>query len=302
MSTPIHFKSISDLAKIPGFPALQHPLFTIIKIEALEEIPEILYKPLMLNFYTIDLKKNLSDPIRYGRTTYDFKNGILGFTAPNQLIEISNAFNKNTTGWIILFQRAFLKDHSLQSDINQYGFFDYQVNEALHLSDKEEKIINNIFESIAGEYHNNIDAVSRNIILSYLALLLNYSNRFYQRQFITRNQVNDALIERFETQLRKYFQNALYKKHGLPTVTYFADVLHVSPGYLSDYLKAGTGKSTQEHIHEALIEHAKAQLLSSGETVSAIAYDLGFEYSQYFSRLFKQKTGLTPGGFRKNLN
>ncbi len=299
---PLYIKNIAELVKLSGFPPLEHPVFAIIRIEELRGLPPSFFAPVVFNFYTAGLKNNLSNTVRYGRTTYDFSKGVLGFTAPNQVLEISPDMGSSVTGWMLFFQKEFIKDHPLQKSIDQYGFFDYQVNEALHLSAKEEKIIEGIFECISAEYHDNIDRFSREVILSYLELLLNYSNRFYSRQFITRNQVNKELLTRFETELRNYFKNEDYHNHGLPTVSYFAEALNVSPNYLSDYLRANSAKNTQEHIHLALIDKAKTLLLSSGHSVSEVAYELGFAYPQYFSRLFKQKTGISPREFRVSQN
>ncbi|PHN03409.1 helix-turn-helix domain-containing protein [Flavilitoribacter nigricans] len=290
--------SIAQLVELSGFPPVAYPYFAIIRVEDLATLPGEFFQPLVFNFYTAGLKKNLSGAVRYGRATYDFNKGVLGFTAPNQVLEINEDMKNNGSGWMIFFEIEFLRGHALQNNIDQYGFFNYDVNEALHLSDKEEKIIEDIFQRMAAEYENNIDRFSREVMLSYLDLLLKYSNRYYSRQFITRNEVGSDLLKRFEQQLGQYFREGLFRKLGLPTVAYFAEALCVSPNYLSDFLRSNTGKSTQEHIHLAILEQAKILLLSSSRTVSQIAYELGFEYPQYFSRLFKQKTGLTPSAFR----
>lgn len=302
MNKPKYVKSIAELVQLSGFPPLEHPVFTTIRVEELRGIPEFFYDPMVFNFYTVGLKKNLKNAVRYGRTNYDFTKGIMGFTAPNQVIEINPAIGKNATGWMLFFQREFILNSPLQRKLDNYGFFEYQTNEALHLSNKEEGIMEGIFENISQEYHNNIDNFSHDVIISYLELLLSYSNRFYSRQFITRKQVDKDLLQRFENELATYFSKELYQELGMPTVTFFAEKLNVSPNYLSEYLKINTSKSTQEHIHLAVIKNAKALLLSTNNTISQIAYDLGFEYPQYFSRLFKQKTGLTPNEFRINPN
>lgn len=298
----IYIKSISELARLADFPPVQNPVFGMVNIAELTDLPEGFFNPMVLNFYTIGLKKNLKNPVRYGRTNYDFNEGVLGFTAPQQVMELNPEIGNGATGWMIFFQTEFIKNSVLYDKIDQYGFFDYQVNEGLHLSEKEERTIEQLFESMYAEYDNNMDRFSHEVILSYLELILNYSNRFYSRQFITRNQVNKELLIRFSRLLKNYFQEKQYETEGLPTVTAFAEKLNLSQNYLGDYLKSNTGKSTQEHIHLALIEKAKALLLGTSNSISEIAYDLGFEYPPYFSRLFKAKTGYSPKAFRVSFN
>ena len=203
---------------------------------------------------------------------------------------------------MLFFQPDFLTESALADRLNEYGFFDYRVNEGLHLSKEEDDTLNTIFENIEAEYQRPIDQHSKQVVVSNIGLLLTYAERYYRRQFILRNDANASVLNRFENVLREYFNRSEHGSTGLPSVDYFADQLHLSPKYLSDLLKSLTGKTTQEHIHYQLIERAKIKLLSSDASVAEIAYDLGFEYPQYFSRLFKEKTGLSPTAFRLDEN
>lgn len=295
---PLYFETILDLAKVAEKPLVLHPSFAIFPIEEIKTLPASMAGPMAFNFYTIGLKRNVKDCVAYGMTKYDFDKGVLGFTSPNQIIEINPDLGDDANGWMILLQREFMYAHPLEKKVDEYGYFSYHENEALHMSDKEAKIIDGIFENIFAEYNNNIDSYSQEVVLSYLDLLLSYSNRFYGRQFITRHQSGYRLLDNFNQIIKPYFRDEKYKENGIPSVIYFAEALNVSANYLSDYLKTNTGKSTQEHIHLHLIEKAKAMLLGSSDSISEIAYDLGFEYPQYFSRLFSQKTGVSPKHFR----
>ncbi|MEM8585500.1 MAG: helix-turn-helix domain-containing protein [Bacteroidota bacterium] len=294
----IKIDSISAMIRMAGRESPEHPLFAITRLEDLPPLPIPEGALMQFDFYSIGLKRCLQNTFRYGRNSYDFQEGVLGFTSPGQISEVNPEIGRTATGWMLFFHRDLLRNHTLRKTILNYGFFDYQVNEALHCSAKEEETLEGIFVNMHNEYHNNIDRFSRPLVLANLELLLQYAQRFYNRQFITRQEVSTGIAAQFETQLREYFQLEKYQQEGLPTVGYFADRLHVSSSYLSDYLRMRTGKSTQEHIHLALIERAKALLENPNQSVSEIAYELGFEYPSYFSRLFKSKTGISPTAYR----
>jgi AraC-like DNA-binding protein len=242
--------------------------------------------------------------MHYGQQEYDFDEGVMYFLAPKQVLQASPVVGPNArpSGWILLVHPDFLWNTTLAKTIKKYEFFDYSVNEALFLSEKEEMILKNIIENIQQEYHSNTDKFSQNIIISQIETLLNYAERFYQRQFITRKISNHKILTRLENLLTDYFNNDNLVTKGLPTVQYVADILNVSPNYLSGVLKTTTGQSTQQHIHDKLIEKAKEKLSITDLSVSEIAYELGFEHPQSFSKFFKTKTHLSPLEFRQSFN
>jgi AraC-like DNA-binding protein len=224
------------------------------------------------------------------------------FTAPKQVMSLTATDEIALSGYALYFHADFLQGYALQKAIKQYGFFSYALHEALFLSAKEEQSIVGIMQAIEQEYHSSIDRFSQDVILSQLELLLVYANRFYNRQFITRKNVNHDLLTQLEALLEAYFNSHRARELGLPTVQYLSDQLHVSPSYLTDMLKSLTGLTTQQHIHEKLLEKAKEILATTSLSVSEIAYQLGFEYSQSFSKLFKSKTHLSPQEYRQSFN
>ncbi len=256
----------------------------------------------VLNFYGISLKKNVSGKLKYGQNYYDFDEGVLALTAPKQILSVAGEGDYKVSGYWLVFHVDFILHYPLGRVIKDYGFFSYAVNEALHLAEKEEKMLEGIFKNIEQEYQTSIDQFSQDVMISHLELLLNYCNRFYNRQFLTRKKVGNDLLSKMEELLDEYFENDTPLKSGLPTVQYFAGKLNVSSNYLSDMLRALTGQSTQEHIHNKLIEKAKESLTVTNLSVSEIAYQLGFEYPQSFSKLFKSKTNLTPIAYRELFN
>jgi AraC family transcriptional activator of pobA len=258
----------------------------------------------MYDFYAISLKRNFNIRLRYGQQQYDFDEGIMFFMSPGQVlkIEVREDTVVEQSGWMLLVHPDFLWNTPLAKNIKQYEYFDYSVNEALFLSDKEETTLAGIIQGIQQEYHSNIDKFSQNVIIAQLELLLNYADRFYHRQFITRKITNHHILNRLEDMLTEYFNSDALAKQGLPTVGHIAETLNVSPNYLSAMLKVLTGQSTQQHIHEKLIEKAKERLSTTGLSVSEIAYELGFEHPQSFSKLFKTKTNLSPLEFRQSFN
>ncbi|MBY0479453.1 MAG: helix-turn-helix transcriptional regulator [Chitinophagaceae bacterium] len=297
-------KSISEYHRLRGLPKPQHPLISLIDFESIQYSSESNHTSWILDFYSIALKKNFDAKVKYGQQEYDFDEGVLFFISPNQVFSIEVKENEvsKLSGWMLLIHPDFFWKTTLAQNIRKYDFFDYSVNEALFLSDKEEATLNTIIQNIQNEYHSNIDQFSQSIIISQIETLLNYADRFYQRQFITRKISNHQILDRLEKLLVDYFNSDDMVSKGLPTVQYLADNLHVSQSYLSGLLKALTGQSTQQHIHNKLIEKAKEKLSTTVLSVAEIAYELGFEHSQSFNKLFKQKTNQTPLEFRKFFN
>src|SRR5690606_10476538 len=303
MEKPIKVKSISEYHQLHGLPAPEHPLISIIDYAKLKRLEGMENIPIIFGYYTISLKRGVSKMF-YGQQQYDFDEGVLYFMAPNQILRTNNNPDENVkrSAWLLLIHPDFLWNTSLAKKIKHYEFFDYSVNEALFLSEKEEEILNNIIQNIKQEYHMNIDKFSKDIIISQIETLLNYSERFYNRQFITREKANHQVLEHLEKILTDYFNSDDLVSKGLPTVQYIAETLNISPGYLSGLLKVLTGQSTQQHIHDKLIEKAKEKLSTTDLSVSEIAYELGFEHPQSFSKLFKAKTSQSPLEFRESFN
>ncbi|OOQ59202.1 helix-turn-helix domain-containing protein [Mucilaginibacter pedocola] len=300
---PHRFKTISEFHAFRGLPKPQHPLVSVINVDNITEVPAGEFS-MVKDFYSIAMKRNFNIKMKYGQQQYDFNEGTMFFMAPGQVLklEVDKPTPVKQSGWMLLFHPDFLWNTPLAKGIKQYEFFDYAVHEALFLSDKEETILNGIIQNIEQEYHSNIDKFSQNIIIAQLELLLSYSERFYQRQFITRKIANHQILDKLESLLNDYFSSEALATQGLPTVTYVAEELAVSPGYLSGLLKTLTGLSTQQHIHQTLIEKAKEKLSTTGLSVSEIAYQLGFEHPQSFSKLFKTKTQVSPLEFRASFN
>ncbi|WP_273209748.1 helix-turn-helix domain-containing protein [Runella zeae] len=299
-STPYRIKSITEIHRLMGLAKPQHPLIGLINLAGLQAHESI--KVVCFDLYVISLKRNC-DKLHYGQQRYDFDEGLMAFMSPGQLLRgEEDGPSQNLEGWMLFIHPDFLWNTILAKKIKQYDFFDYATHEALFLSDKEETLINGIVENIKNEYESNIDKFSQDIIVSHLETLLNYAERFYQRQFITRKKSNHQILDRLETLLSDYFNDDDLISKGLPTVQYISEHLLVSPSYLRGLLKSLTGQSTQQLIHEKLIEKAKEKLSTTDLTVSEIAYELGFEHLQSFSKLFKTKTQLSPLEFRQSFN
>ncbi|MDR6301904.1 helix-turn-helix domain-containing protein [Mesonia maritima] len=297
-----HFKTISEFHRARNLPPPEHPLISIINVQDIQHHSEPIN--MVMDYYSISLKRNFNGKFSYGQSEYDFDEGLMYFIAPNQVFKIEHSEDelKRLQGWLLLIHPDFFWNTGLSKTIKQYDFFHYAVNEALFLSDKEERVMNGIIENIQQEYHNNIDKFSQSIIVSQIETLLNYSERFYQRQFITRKIPNHKILDTLEHTLNNYFKSDDLITKGLPTVQYISDALNISPNYLSNLLKSLTGQSTQQHIHDKLISEAKQKLSISNQSISEISYQLGFEHSQSFSKLFKAKTHLSPLEFRKSFN
>jgi AraC family transcriptional regulator, transcriptional activator of pobA len=300
------FSTIAEYHRAASLPKPAHPLISVVNMDDITlPIAEIPFT-LIFEFYSISLKKAHHAKYKYGQQTGDFDEGVLFFMSPGQLFGIESAVDgataKKPEGWMILIHPDFLWNTPLAKSIKQYEFFSYSVNEALYLSDKEETMLTSISKLIEQEYHANIDRFSQSVIIAQLELLLTYSERYYQRQFITRKIASHELLTRLEDYLTNYFNSGALAIQGLPSVTHIAENLNISPGYLSGLLKSLTGQSTQQHLHDKLIDLAKEKLSTTRLTVSEIAYELGFEHLQSFSKLFKIKTSLSPLEFRHSFN
>lgn len=301
---PYRIKTISEFHELRGLPKPEHPLVSVINFDAVKHADSNMPKSWVLDFYSIALKRNFSKTMRYtyGQQEYDFNEGIMFFIAPGQVFSVQSDGDYQVSGYMLLVHPDFLWNTPLTKKIKQYDYFSYAVHEALHMSGKEETMLTGIMQNIGQEYHSNIDTFSQDVIIAQIELLLTYSDRFYNRQFITRKISNHKILDRLETILTDYFERDDLMKSGLPTVQYIADALNVSPNYLSVLLKLQTGQSTQQHIHDKLIDKAKEKLTTTDLSVSEIAYDLGFEHSQSFSKLFKTKTNVSPLEFRQSFN
>ncbi len=297
------FKTISEFHRFRGLPPPAHPLISVVDYASIKHTDDEAVS-LVLDFYSLAVKRNINGKIKYGQQDYDFDEGIMFFISPGQVFRIEVEANSSLkrSGWILLVHPDFLWSTSLTKTIKSYEYFEYSVHEALFLSEKEEVTIAGIINNIQQEYHSNIDKFSQDIIIAQLELLLNYADRFYHRQFITRKITNHTILNRLEEIITEYFNSDLLAKRGLPTVQYIAEALNVSPNYLSGLLKVLTGQSTQQHIHDKLIERAKERLSTTTLSVSEIAYELGFEHPQSFSKLFKTKTNFSPLEFRHSFN
>lgn len=282
-----------------GLPKPEHPLVSFIRMEEMKMPDEALPDYLVLDFYKIAYKDTLGQA-KYGQHHYDFGEGGLVFTAPGQLFESPNT--DKVKGYLILLHPDFFLSYPLAKKIRQYGFFSYAADEALHVSEKEKDILFSVFGIIDEELKGRTDDFSQDVVISQIELLLNYSSRYYRRQFITSRAANDHLIEKFEKVMDSYFQGEDPLLNGLPSVQDVADQLHVSASYLSDMLRSLTGLNTQQHIHHRFVEAAKEILSTTDLSVSEIAYRMGFEYPQSFTRLFKSKTSQTPLEFRQSFN
>jgi len=307
MNSPplFRFSTITEYHRAAGLPKPEHPLISLVHMDDITlPLAEGAFR-LIYDFYSISLKKVQNAKFKYGQQVSDFDEGVLFFMAPGQVfgIEIEKgATHDSPKGWMILVHPDFLWNTPLAKTIKQYDFFNYSVFEALYLSDKEESMLEGIANSIEQEYHANIDHFSQNVIIAQLELMLTYSERFYQRQFITRKVASHELLTRLEDYLSSYFNSGALAEQGLPSVAHIAETLNISPGYLSGLLKSLTGQNTQQHLHNKLIELAKEKLSTTNLSISEIAYELGFEHLQSFSKLFKTKTSLSPMEFRHSFS
>ena len=281
---PQHFKTLSSYLDYAELPRPEHPMLSVLiaKGDGFLACPRESSPPITNDCYNISLKKIIKGDLNYGRTKYDFSNGAMVFVAPRQVIQWDSSLIVEQKGFSITFHEDFLKGTELAYQIKKYSFFSYSVNEALHLSPKEEKQVESIVENIEIEYHNNQDEFSKEIIISHLTTLLKYANRFYERQFLNRKELSNSLLEKFNFNLNQYFESGQLQAKGVPSIELLANNMSVSQRYLSDTLKKETGKTTTEHIQLFLIDEAKNILLQPNKSISEVAYELGFEYPQYF--------------------
>ncbi len=298
----IKIESLSHGLQLFGLPKPKHPLVAIINGTHTPPDMNGFRQDHVLSFYKISYKPNLRGKLKYGQSFYDFDGGGLLFAAPGQIVGGNDNDASVCSEYTLLIHPDFFLGHPIARTIKHYGFFSYSANETLHLSDDERATIISIFKMIETELNSRIDELSQAVVLAQVELLLNYSNRFYKRQFITRKAINNDLLQKLETLLDDYFDNETSLNKGIPTVSYLAENLNLSPSYLSDMLRSLTGQSAQQHIHDKLIEKAKEKLSTTSLTVGEVAYALGFEHSQSFSKLFKTKTNLSPLEFRRSFN
>jgi len=295
----MHFKTLSAYFDYLLLRRPEHPMLSVLIAtgEKFLPCPKTSSPPITTDCYTVSLKKIIKGDLNYGRTKYDFNNGALFCIAPKQVLQWEKSIVFKQKGFTLNFHQDFLKGTELEQQIKKYSFFSYSANEALHLSPKEESLMEAIVENIALEYHNNQDEFSKEIIISQLSTLLKYANRFYERQFIHRKEFSNDLLIKFNRELETYFNTGQLKKNGIPSIEQIANKIAVSQRYLSDTLKKETGKTTTEHLQLYLIDEAKNILLKPHKSISEVAYELGFEYPQYFSRLFKKKEGISPSRY-----
>ena len=309
-SQPLHIKSISEFHRLRGFTPPENPLISVVQIDSFSEAFMECNHSMFFDFYCISLKHADNIILKYGQQKYDFEEGVMFFMSPGQIFGFeqhdSNIENKTNetmvSGWMLLIHPDILWNTPLAKSIKRYMFFDYSVNEALFLSEKEQHIIVGIIQNIQNECQTNIDKFSQDIVISQLEVLLNYSDRFYNRQFITRKIANHQILENLEKVFNFYFSEENLLQNGFPSVQDISEKLNLSPNYLSSLLKVTTGRNTQQHIQDKLIEIAKERISTTSLSVSEIAYQLGFEHPQSFSRIFKNKTGIYPLKFRESFN
>lgn len=300
-ATPYRINSISELHRLFGLKKPDHPLISVIDFELLKFDDSEIWKSFYYDFYCVACKKGSSGKFRYGQRDYDFDEGIMGFTKPGQLFSVTNVSDNPVSGYMLVFKPELIRHHKLGKVIGSYNFFSYSTAEALHLSEKEDEIIISLLKQMQDELKNNIDQFSQELIVSQIELLLNYAKRFHNRQFLTRISESNELLTKIEELLTDYLDNKSAVS-GLPTVQYLSNELNMTPGYLSDMLRNLTGQNAQTYIHMFVIDKAKELLSTTNLSVSEIAYQLGFEYSQSFSKLFKKKTNKTALQYRASLN
>lgn len=295
----IKVETITKLHSLAGLPAPKHPLVSVVSMCNMTSkiMEDVTFVP---ELYMISLKMGMQGSIKYGRNSYDFQEGTMVFTKPFQALTIVAAEQvSDQEGWSLIFHPDLIRKSELGKTIDNYTFFSYDVNEALHLSEDERDSVTDLVRKIEKEYNNNIDRHSQDLIIANIELLLRYCTRYYDRQFYTRTNLNKDMVSGFERMLKEYYTSNKQMESGVPSVKYCAGEMNMSSHYLSDMLRKETGKSAQEHIYNFLINRAKTMLLSSADSISRIAYDLGFEYPQHFSKLFKSKTGQSPAAYRK---
>lgn len=300
--SPHIIESVSAMHRYMGVKGPSHPMISVVDLSTVKCDTDRVDQSLVYEFYTIAIKKNVEGKVRYGQQYYDFDEGLMSFVAPHQLVRVDKDTPVRMDGLMLMVHPDFFRTYSLAHRIKEYGFFDYAVHEALHLSESEEATVAHLLHTIRQESQATLDAFTHDLLVSTIDLLLTYCNRFYHRQFITRQLANHDALSRLETVLADYFNSNQLVESGLPSVEYVANQLNLSPNYLSDMLRAHTGQSTQQHIHAKLIDKAKEALSTTTMPVSEIAYRLGFAYPQSFTKLFKRKTTMSPLTYRQSFN
>jgi AraC family transcriptional regulator, transcriptional activator of pobA len=290
-------RSIAELHRFYRCGSARHPLVSVLDLQTIDHTLFAPHVPLQMNLYIVACKR-FAGQIVYGRSNYDFDEGTMMFTAPNQVVSPAGDIDLKE-GWALFFHPDLLRGTDLEKKMHRYSFFRYEANEALHISEEEKVTLHDCISNINKEYALPADKHSQDLIVSNIELLLNYCNRFYDRQFFSRKPAGNDVVIRFERLLVEYFADTHRAQEGLPDVKYFSDQLRLSPNYLSDLLSKYTGKTTQEHIHLQLVEQAKSLLLNTDKSISEVAYDLGFEHPSHFTKIFKAKTGVSPKDFRK---
>lgn len=296
-AAPYKIESISELNRLFGLEKPHHPLISVIDFELLKFDNNKIWSSFFYDFYCVACKKGSSGKFRYGQGHYDFAEGIMSFTKPGQIFSVTDVTDDPVSGYMLVFKPDLIRHYELGKIIGDYGFFSYSTSEALHLSEKEDSIVMNLMGQMQDELKNNIDHYSQELIVSHIDLLLRYAKRFHNRQFLTRSAINNDLVAKMEELIETYLDSDATLS-GLPTVTFFAEKLNVTPNYLSDLLRNVTGKNAQTYIQEFIIIRAKELLSTTNLSVKEIAYDLGFEYPQSFSTMFKKSTQQTPIQFR----
>ncbi|WP_335964735.1 helix-turn-helix transcriptional regulator [Galbibacter sp. PAP.153] len=300
-SGPVKIKSIPELHSLFHLNKPDHPLVSVIDFENIKFDDREIWESFFYDFYCVACKIGSSGKFKYGQRDYDFDDGMMSFTKPGQIFSVTNISNNPVTGFMLVFKADFIRHSPLGKVINTYGFFSYAIAEALHLSEKENEIIMSLLQQIKNELKNNIDNYSQDLVISHIDLLLNYSRRFHNRQFLTRNAENNDLLIKIEEILRDYL-NTKASISGLPTVKYLSEELNMSPSYLSDMLRNLLGQNAQTYIQNFIINEAKDLISTTNLSVKEIAYNLGFQHPQSFSSMFKKKTHQTPLQYRASFN
>ena len=300
-AAPYKIESISELHSLFNLSKPIHPLISLIDFEHLKFDSNEIWSSFYYDFYCVAIKKGGSGKFRYGQGHYDFDEGVMSFTKPGQIFSVTNPTEDPVSGYMMVFKPDLIRHYELGKIIGNYGFFSYSTAEALHLSEKEDTIIMSLMHQIQDEISTNIDHYSQDLIVSHIDLLLNYAKRFHNRQFLTRSSVNKDIVVKMEGLMDAYLKSDATLS-GVPSVNFFAEKLNLSPSYLSDLLKSATGRNAQTHIQESIVERAKELLSTTNLSIKEIAYDLGFEYPQSFSTMFKKKTQQTPLQFRAAFN
>ena len=300
-ATPYKIESISELHRLFNLPKPDHPLISVIDFELLKFDSNEIWSSFYYDFYCVAIKKGASGKFRYGQAHYDFDEGVMSFTKPGQIFSVTNPTDEPVSGYMLVFKPDLIRHYEIGKTIGNYGFFSYSTVEALHLSEKEDHVIMSLMHQLQAELKNNIDQYSQELIVSHIDLLLNYAKRFHNRQFLTRSSANSDIVVKMEELMDAYLKSEAVQS-GIPTVNFFAEKLNLTPNYLSDLLKNATGRNAQTHIQESLIERAKELLSTTNLSIKEIAYDLGFEYPQSFSTMFKKNTRQTPLQFRASFN